>query len=493
MLKDIFGNEDIKDNLKVLKSNLPELLLFSGPKGVGKKHIALNLIDEIYNGSFSSRLEDHPDILILEPDTKIFKLELIAEMKDFIGDTAFELDKKFIIMKNVDLMNKESANACLKNFEEAPNNTHFILLAENKELVIDTILSRSTSIAIPPLRDLRKYIPDLTDLEVKLMGGCLGQRVSLSEAGVNKIHSEVIELLESYLDLDYSKIIDWFLGHKDTDIALLNNIFIIASQDLVKKNKNLNTSLLFLKSCKEFKDKIPLNLRLDMHFKNMLVQNKNTLSSLVFKKPKDKEEENYSIIDQINTNDNPEIDSISFDSKISPYLDNFVKISFTDEELVPLGKFVDKIVEAKLKEDHYKVDSGSLKKRFYTGFLGEMAISLIFEKNTVDWAIGNSKIFNKADLSAIGKNIGIKTVEWGKFPIIHKNPKRPEIINIREGNSVYVCGIATIANMESNSSDDLILSDQLRKRNVKTGFFGFEDLKYFPKDRILQRLKNREQ
>lgn len=171
----------------------------------------------------------------------------------------------------------------------------------------------------------------------------------------------------------------------------------------------------------------------------------------------------------------------NFNKVVTPLLDKFQAIPFTEEELEPLNKFVEDVVIEKLNESHYKIDSGSLKKRYQTGFMGEMAISKILEKNTVDWAIGNSKIFNKSDLSALGKNVGIKTVEWGKFPIVHKNPKRPEIICIRKENTVYVCGLATIAAMQEYSSDELIKSQELRARNVKTGFYGFEQLKQLKK------------
>lgn len=277
MLKDIIGHEDVKHSLKVIQNKLPSLLLFTGPKGVGKMHTALNLIDEIYKGSFTDRLISHPDILILEPDTKVFKLELIESMKDFIGETAFELDSKFVILRDADLMNKESANSCLKIFEDAPENTYFIILAESKELLIDTIRSRGISFEFSPIKDLRKYLPELTNTEVKLMGGCIGKRGALAELGVDALYGEVSLLLSTYQDTDYASIIDWFVNHKELEIPLLNTLFLLASQDLAKRNKSLNTSLLFLNSCKDFKDKIPTNLRLDMHFKNMLIQNKNQL------------------------------------------------------------------------------------------------------------------------------------------------------------------------------------------------------------------------
>jgi len=279
MLKNIIGHDDIKESLKVLLNRLPTLLLFIGPKGVGKQHTAINLIDELYKGSFGARILSHPDILILEPDTKVFKLELVVKMKDFISETAFELDEKFVIMRGVDLMNKESANACLKVFEDAPPNTYFILLAENEELVLNTIKSRSTAISFSPVKDLKKYLPDLSEIEVKLMGGCIGKRKTLEDFGVDLLYNETLLLLSTYEDINYDNIIDWYIEHKDIDIPLLNSIFLIASQNLAKKNKYLNTTLLFLKSCNQFKDKTSYSIKLDMHFKNMIIQNKAILDS----------------------------------------------------------------------------------------------------------------------------------------------------------------------------------------------------------------------
>lgn len=274
MLKDILGHDDIKESLKVLKSNLPSLLLLSGPRGVGKRHTALNLIDELYTGSLSKRLLEHPDILILVPETKTFKLELIDSLKDFISSTAFEIDKKFVILANADLMNKESANACLKIFEDSPLNTHFILLAENEEFVIDTIKSRSTHLRLKPIRDLKKYIPNLSDIELKMMSGCIGKKKTLDEIGVDSLFQKVTQFLTSFSDLKYSDIIDWYLENQKIDIAILNSVFILSAQELCKSNRSLNTSLLFLKSCKEFNDKTNFSIKLDMHFKNMLLQNR---------------------------------------------------------------------------------------------------------------------------------------------------------------------------------------------------------------------------
>jgi len=187
-------------------------------------------------------------------------------------------------------------------------------------------------------------------------------------------------------------------------------------------------------------------------------------------------------IESINANC-PELPKIlNFDDIVNPLTDKFIVIQFFEDEITHIRNFAKNIPQQKLKEKHYRIDDDSLEKRFFTGFLGELAVNLLLGNLSLDLTIGDSKDFNVPDLPKL--NIGIKTVEWGKFPIVSKNPKTSEIINIVRGNTVFVCGIATVDNLKKNSSDDLVLSRKLVQRNVKTGFYGFNELKFFTKEKF---------
>ena len=95
-----------------------------------------------------------------------------------------------------------------------------------------------------------------------------------------------------------------------------------------------------------------------------------------------------------------------------------------------------------------------------------------------NWYIGYSNDYNTADLRLLGYDVGIKTVELHKFPIIHKVAHRPELINIRRTeDTIILCGLATIDVLNEYQDDDLILSPALRRRGTKTGFYGFEQLR----------------
>lgn len=142
--------------------------------------------------------------------------------------------------------------------------------------------------------------------------------------------------------------------------------------------------------------------------------------------------------------------------------------------------FVKKVVFEKTKEDHHKIDSGQEEKRWYTGFCGEVALGEFLGEDFVDLTIGDSKGYHVSDLSNLGLDIGVKTVEKGKFPIIFKNNKTPQIIIIKESDSRFtISGLATTDVLNKYQSDDLILSPALRKRGTKTGFYGFEKLLNF--------------
>ena len=59
--------------------------------------------------------------------------------------------RKVMIVWLPEKMNQETANKPLKLFEEPPAGTHFLLVAEEPELVLGTILSRTQRLMVPPL------------------------------------------------------------------------------------------------------------------------------------------------------------------------------------------------------------------------------------------------------------------------------------------------------------------------------------------------------
>ena len=86
----------------------------------------------------------HPDIITIEKpeDKKHFVKDDIKKMVADAFLTPNEADVKVFIIKELQLMTEESQNLLLKILEEPPKYTAFVLIADNSNAVIGTVLSR---------------------------------------------------------------------------------------------------------------------------------------------------------------------------------------------------------------------------------------------------------------------------------------------------------------------------------------------------------------
>ncbi len=145
-----------------LKNNLPNKLLFSGNKGIGKFTFALHLINYLFSqdedGSYN--LEDnkidinnksyklvsnntHPNLLFIDnADKKFIEISKIKEILNFSSKTSFSNKKKIVLINNVEKMNINASNALLKILEEPSTNLFFILIHSSHKKLINTINSR---------------------------------------------------------------------------------------------------------------------------------------------------------------------------------------------------------------------------------------------------------------------------------------------------------------------------------------------------------------
>jgi DNA polymerase-3 subunit delta' len=125
-------------------------------------------------------LEEWRNMLLTDPyfDLDIWRSKLsaenkqaninIAECHDIIKKLsykAFEAETKVLIMWLPEFLDREG-NALLKIIEEPPANTLFILVAQNQEQILSTILSRTQIVKIPklPASDIEDYLIEKAQL-----------------------------------------------------------------------------------------------------------------------------------------------------------------------------------------------------------------------------------------------------------------------------------------------------------------------------------------
>ena len=238
----------INELIKLYKNRiLPNKILLSGTKGIGKSTMAYHFINYVLsedeknfydNKNFKINPENKsfkliqnktsPNFILIDiqTDKKNIDISQVRNLINKLQKTSFNSKPRFILIDNIEFLNLNSINALLKILEEPTINSYFILINNDKK-ILPTLKSR-----------------------------CLNFRISLSnresiEVSNKLINQNVSDVVNSNL-LDYyaspGKIYNLIKFSEENkidlkEIDLYNLINIIISKNFYKKN-NLNQNLI---------------------------------------------------------------------------------------------------------------------------------------------------------------------------------------------------------------------------------------------------------
>ena len=172
LVNNLIGHKVNLNNLEHLykENKLPNKILLSGYKGIGKALLVKNFLYKIFDNSNSHVLinnNSHPNILNIKKkdDKKIIEIDQIRDIIKFTNQSTFNNKSKFIIIDDVEYLNKSSSNAILKSLEEPNFNVNFFLVYNSNLKILDTIKSRCIEIKINLNQEdtkliLNKYFDD---------------------------------------------------------------------------------------------------------------------------------------------------------------------------------------------------------------------------------------------------------------------------------------------------------------------------------------------
>lgn len=152
----------IRDN------NIPNALLFTGGNNTFLKKVAnnfakaANCLNPLGNSFFQIPCNKcksckkiinnmHPDILHISPDNQTIKISVIRNLYQLIISKPNEAKVRVVLIEDAETMNEQAQNAFLKMLEEPPTNTFFILIANNINPLLATIVSRCRNIWFKPV------------------------------------------------------------------------------------------------------------------------------------------------------------------------------------------------------------------------------------------------------------------------------------------------------------------------------------------------------
>lgn len=160
----LIGNEkakrELKNELRLNKNS--GTYLFYGSKGINKIDFAYSFAkglvcneseDDFCNECVTCKSIDkgsYADLEMVNPENGIIKIDRIRDTIKNATSTSYSGNKKVIIITDVNSLRVEAANAILKTIEEPVENTYFILLSSDLN-ILPTIKSRCIKIKFNPL------------------------------------------------------------------------------------------------------------------------------------------------------------------------------------------------------------------------------------------------------------------------------------------------------------------------------------------------------
>ena len=185
-----------------------------------------------------------PDIMrVYKPaETKNVKVSFIKEsvVPEAVLRPQFSKTKVFIL--DLDFLGTESQNALLKSLEEPPAHVVFILLSSNRDMVLDTVISRATEIKLEPYTNdeiieiVKKNVPECPAQTLTIAaancGGVPGKAIEIAKQGEDTdLKREVAEMFLELPDATYFRILNddaaFMADHKADAVSVACNILLL--------------------------------------------------------------------------------------------------------------------------------------------------------------------------------------------------------------------------------------------------------------------------
>src|SRR3989339_1214295 len=219
----IFGHQIQQKKLQndITQNNISHAYLFTGLGGIGKFTVAKNFARQINGIDGQANLTIYSDIVICDDLGESLKIEMIRNLC-VSTNLSKDLKYKIVLIKNIERMTLEAANAFLKTLEEPNSQVVFLLTTSNSSKILETIISRVRVLQFQPLNqsELCNFADSVTTVGDK---NKLDQYIFWSAGRPAKLYKlifdseysdfyeEMVKVLEQFFkNLEFNKLWPYF-------------------------------------------------------------------------------------------------------------------------------------------------------------------------------------------------------------------------------------------------------------------------------------------
>ena len=230
---DIIGQEQLKEHIQnaIAWNKVSHAYIINGERNAGKEFIAriFAMTLQCEKGGKEPCNECHsckqalshnqPDIVYVshEKPNSIGVEDIRGQINNDIGIKPYSSPRKIYIMNEGEKMTPQAQNALLKTLEEPPEYAVILILTDNVEGLLPTIISRCVVLNMKPVPDklVKKYlmeelgVPDYkANICVAFARGNIGKaKLLASSEEFEKVKDEAITLVKYINDMEINEIV----------------------------------------------------------------------------------------------------------------------------------------------------------------------------------------------------------------------------------------------------------------------------------------------
>jgi len=234
----VLGQESAKRPIRsaLEQGRLGHAYLFSGPDGVGKTLLALELGKALLCRGEGARPCDecadcrmvdhgrHPDLTVVQAaeEKRFISIDQVRDMGVYLSRMPIQAERRVVVVREAERLREEAANCMLKTLEEPAPFAMLMLTASRPRALLPTIRSRCQEVRFGPLTsdqvcEVLSTDPDVDPEEVRgaaqFAHGSAGRAMQVLESGCLEVYDRVLDGVLALPDGDVfalsETVLDW--------------------------------------------------------------------------------------------------------------------------------------------------------------------------------------------------------------------------------------------------------------------------------------------